>query len=106
MDERNLEGRKMQQVQASVEDGVLVLCNVNEEQVQTGVEAGEISTINVTIEVDLQKTIEIIMEQENVTFTSMPQQENEDEDVIGHVDIDASDIELNLQSFYPPIFSI
>jgi hypothetical protein len=72
MDERNLEGRKMQQVQASVEDGVLVLCNVNEEQVQTGVEAGEISTINVTIEVDLQKTIEIIMEQENVTFTSMP----------------------------------
>jgi hypothetical protein len=33
MDEGDLEGRKMQQVQAKVEDGALALCNVNEEQV-------------------------------------------------------------------------
>ncbi len=71
-----------------------------------GVEVGETSTTNLTIEVDLQKTIEMIVEQENVVIALAPQQENENEHVIGHVDIDACDIELNLQSFYPPILSI
>ncbi len=69
MDEGNLEGRKMQQVQSSVEDGALTLCNVNEEQMQMGVEVEETSTRDVvTIEFDLQKIIEMIVEQENVAF--------------------------------------
>ncbi len=68
MNQRGLEGWKMQRhMQVSVEDGALVLCNVNEEQVQVSVEIGETSIANlVTIEIDLQKIIEMIMEQENV----------------------------------------
>jgi hypothetical protein len=54
-------------MQASVEDGALAQCNVNEEQVQVSVEIGETFTIDLAIiEVDMQKTIEIIVEQENV----------------------------------------
>jgi hypothetical protein len=79
--EEGLEGWKMQKhMQANVEDGALTLCNVNEEQVQMIVEVGEASTTNLaTIEVDLQKTIEMIVEQENVVFASM---QKEDEHVI------------------------
>jgi len=74
----------------SVKDGALAQCNVNEEQVQASVEVKETSTINLaTIEVDLQKTIEMIVEQENVVL--VPELE-EDEYVIRHVEIDASDI--------------
>jgi S-adenosylmethionine hydrolase len=72
MDEGDLEGKKMQQVQASVEDGALAPCNVKEKQVQMGVEVGETSTTNLTIEVDLQKTIEMIVEQENVVIALAP----------------------------------
>jgi hypothetical protein len=54
------------------------------------VEVGETSIADLaTIEVDLQKTIEMIMEQENVALASKPK---EHEHAIGHVDIDASDI--------------
>ncbi len=57
----------------SVEDGALAPCNVDEEQVQVHLEVGETSITNfVTIEVDLQKTIETIVEHENVTFVLMP----------------------------------
>jgi len=50
----------------NVEDGALALCNVNEEQVQTGVEVEETFAKDViTIEVNLQKTIEMIMEQKH-----------------------------------------
>ncbi len=49
----------------------------------------------VRIEVDLHKTIEMIVEQENVTLFLVLEQDNENEHVIKHVDIDASDI-LNL----------
>jgi hypothetical protein len=67
-------------MQVNVEDGALTSCNVNEEQIQAIVEVGEASIANlVAIEVDLQKTIEIIAEQKNVTFASM---RKEDEHVI------------------------
>jgi hypothetical protein len=70
MNERGLEGWKMQKhVQVSVEDCALAQCNVNEEQMQANVEVGETFTTNlVTIEVDMQKTIEMIVEQENVVL--------------------------------------
>jgi hypothetical protein len=71
--EEGLEVWKMQKhVHLNVEDGALVPCNVNEEQVQTNVEVGETLTINLsTIEIDLQKTIEMIMEQKYVAFASV-----------------------------------
>jgi len=70
----------------NVEDGALVSCNVNEEQVQMNVEVGETSIANLAIiEVDLQKTIEMIMEEENIIFALM---QEEDEHVIRHVEID------------------
>ncbi len=60
-------------MQANVEDGALALCNVNEKQVQMGVEVRETSTRDVvTIEIDLQKNIEMIVEQENVAFALTP----------------------------------
>jgi hypothetical protein len=95
-----LEGWKMQKhVQMSVEDGALAQCNVNEEQVQANVELRETSTINLaTIEVDLQKTIEMIMEQENVVLVS---ELEEDEHVIRHVEIDASDILILTYNLLP-----
>ncbi len=87
MSEVGLEGGKMQvHIWVSVEDSALALCNVNEEQVQTNVE------------VDLQKTIEMIMEQENVTFTSMLQ---EYEHVIGHVEIDVGEIFILTYNLLP-----
>ncbi len=91
MNEGGLDGWKMQKhVEANVEDGALALCNVNEEQVQASVEVGEASRIDlVTIEVDLQKTIDIIVEQENVVIASVLE---ENEHVIGHVEIDVDDI--------------
>jgi hypothetical protein len=56
-------------MQANVEDVALVPCNINEKQMQLDVEVGKTSSIDLaTIEVDLQKTIEMIVEQENVTF--------------------------------------
>jgi len=74
MNKGGLERWKMQKcVQTNVEDGALALCNVNDKQVQMSVEVGETSIANlVTIEVDLQKTIEMIMEQENVALASKP----------------------------------
>jgi hypothetical protein len=59
MSERGLEAWKMQKhMQASVEDGALAQCNVNEEQVQMSVEVGETFTIDLaTIEVDMQKLL-------------------------------------------------
>ncbi len=57
----------------NVEDGALAQCNVNEEQVQASVEAGETSTTNLaTIEIDLQNIIEMIVEQENVALALEP----------------------------------
>jgi hypothetical protein len=55
MSEGGLKGWNMQKhVQASVEDGALVQCNVNEKQLQASVEVGKTSTIDfATIEVDL-----------------------------------------------------
>jgi hypothetical protein len=59
-------------MQVNVEDGALTSCKVNEEQVQAIVEVGEASIANlVVIEIDLQKTIEMIAKQENVIFASM-----------------------------------
>ncbi len=73
MSEGGLEGWKMQKhMQVNGEDGILALCNVNEEQVQASVEVGETCTTNLaTIEVYLQKTIEMIVVEENVAFVSV-----------------------------------
>ncbi len=100
MNEGGLEGWKMQKhMQVNVEDGALALCNVNEEQVQVNVEVGENSIANLaTIEIDLQKIIEMIVEQENVALISKPE---EDEHVIGHVEIDASDILILTYNLLP-----
>ncbi len=58
-----------EQMQVSVEDSPLAQCNVNEEKMQAIVEVGEIATTDLaTIQVDLQKTIEMLVEQENVIF--------------------------------------
>ncbi len=84
----------------NVENGALAPCNVNEEQVQASVEVGETSTTNfTTIEIDLQKTIGIIVEQKNVTFISKPK---EDERFIRHVEIDACDIFILIIINHPP----
>jgi hypothetical protein len=69
MSEGGLEAWKMQNhMQVNIENGSLAQCNVNEEQVQViSVEIGETFTIDLAmIEVDMQKIIEIIAEQENM----------------------------------------
>ncbi len=82
-------------MQANVENGALAPCNVIEEQVQA---SGETSTSNlIIIEVDLQKTIEMIMEQENVVVSEV----EEDEHVIGHVEIDVGDIFILTYNLLP-----
>jgi hypothetical protein len=100
MNEGSLKGWKMQKhVQANVEDGALVSCNVNEEQVQMNVEVKETSIANLTIiEVDLQKTIKIIMEEKNVALALV---QEEDEHVIGHVQINVNDIFILTYNLLP-----
>jgi hypothetical protein len=100
MSEGGLEGWKMQKhMQANIEDGALAPHNVNEEQVQTSVEIGETFTIDLaTIEVDLQKTIEMIVEEENVALVSV---QEEDEHVIRHVEIDVGDILILTYNLLP-----
>ncbi len=52
--------------------GALASSEMNEEWVQASVEVGKTYIIDVVrIEVDLHKTIEMIVEQENVTFFKM-----------------------------------
>ncbi len=76
--------------------GVLVSSEINKEQVQAIVDVGETSMANVSrIEIDLQKTITMIVKQKIVGPLSMSKQDNEDEHVTTHADIDTSDI-LNL----------
>ncbi len=102
MNEGGLEGWKMlKHVQANVEDGALALCNVNEEQVQVSVKVGETFTTKLaTIEVDLQKTIDMILKQKNVIIASMLEENGH---VIKHVEIDVNDIfYLNLQFITHP----
>jgi len=91
MNEGGLEGWKMlKHVQANVEDGALALCNVNEEQVQVSVNVGETFTTKLaTIEVDLQKTIDMILKQKNVIIASVLEENGH---VIKHVEIDVNDI--------------
>jgi hypothetical protein len=72
-------------VQANVEDGALVPCNVHEKQVQMNVEVGKTSSIDLaTIEIDLQKPIQMIAKQQNVAFAFV---QKENEYVIRHVDM-------------------
>jgi len=64
--------------------------------VQANVEVGETYIVDVAkIEVDLQTIIEMIVEQKIIILVSMQEQDNEDEHVITHVDIDVGEI-LNL----------
>jgi hypothetical protein len=86
-------------MQTNVEDGALAQCNVNEKQVQASVEVGETFTIDLaTIEIDMQKTIEFIVEQENIVFAPEPK---EDEHVIRHVEIDVGDIFILTYNLLP-----
>jgi hypothetical protein len=57
-------------VQLSVEDvDALVLSEMHEEQAQASVEVGETSITDVIrIEVDLHKTIKMIVEEKNITL--------------------------------------
>ncbi len=83
----------------NVEDGGLAKCNVNEDQVQAIVEVKETSTIDLaTIEVNMQKTIEMIVEQENVTLVL---ELEEYEHVIGDVEIDVGDIFILTYNLLP-----
>jgi hypothetical protein len=75
---------------------VLVSSEINKEQVQVVVDVGETFAADVSrIEIDLQKNNTMIVKQKIVTPLSMSKQDNEDEHVIVHVDINTSDI-LNL----------
>ncbi len=66
---------------------------------QVSVKVEETSITNLaTIEIDLQKIIEMIVEQENVVLVSKPK---EDEHVIGYVEIDASDIFILTYNLLP-----
>jgi hypothetical protein len=63
------------------------------------VEVGETSIANLAIiEIDLQKTIKMIVEQENVTLVLEPK---EDEHVVRHVEIDVSDIFILTYNLLP-----
>jgi len=74
----------------NVEDVVtLVPSQIVEEQVQVGEDIGETSATNVDrIKVDLEKTILMIKEQENVVHVLVLEQENVNEDVELHAHID------------------
>jgi hypothetical protein len=84
-------------VYVGVEDVVTLVPNeIVEKQVQMGEDIGETSIINIDrIEVDLEKTILMIEEQENVILTPMSEQENANEVVEPHANIDGGDI-LNI----------
>jgi hypothetical protein len=84
-------------MQLNVEDvGALALSEMNEEQAQASVEVGKTSIADVImIEVDLHKTIEMIVEKKNVILYLVQTQNNKNEHVIKHVDMNACDI-LNL----------
>jgi hypothetical protein len=57
----------------NVENGALALYNVNEEQMQVSVKLGETFITNlITIKIDLQKIIDMIVEQENVVISLEP----------------------------------
>jgi hypothetical protein len=57
----------------NVENGALALYNVNEEQMQVSVKLGEtFITDLITIKIDLQKIIDMIVEQENVVISLEP----------------------------------
>jgi uncharacterized protein (DUF1786 family) len=76
MNEEDLETRLMkQQVQVDVEDvGALTLNENIEKQMQVGVDVGETSTTYVNkIEVEFQKIIDMIEEQEIVVPSAMPE---------------------------------
>jgi hypothetical protein len=61
MNERGLEGRKMQKM--NVDDGALAHCNVNEKQMQSSDEVGETFTTDLaSIEITLQKMIKMTVE--------------------------------------------
>ncbi len=78
-----------QQTQVGVKNVVALALNGNvEEQVQARVDVGETSTIDVSkIEVELQKPINMIEEQESVVPNAMLEQNN----VQPHVEIDGGD---------------
>ncbi len=87
MNEGDLEARMMgQHTQANVQDVIALAPNeIVEEQMQVGENIGETSMADANrIVVNLEKTILMIEEQENVVPTPMPEQENANEVVEPH----------------------
>jgi hypothetical protein len=106
--ERDLEaGMVGQEMQISTENVVtLVAPEIVQEQVQVGGDVGETYVAN-KIEVDLEKTILMIEIQENVVPILVLEEENTNEDVELHAQIDGSDILNFLYNLVPyPSFQV
>ncbi len=99
MNERHLEAKVMGQ-QTGVEDVVPFVPSeiVEEEQMEVGEDVGEISNGDFEqIEMDLEITILMIKDQENVVLAiPLPKKNNANEDVEPHAHIDGGDIAIEL----------
>ncbi len=73
MSEEDLETRVIKQVQIIVEDVTTLIPNGNiDEQVQTHVDIGETSMVDISkIEVELQKTIDMVEKQKYIVLGAM-----------------------------------
>ncbi len=101
--ERHLKARVMGQ-QMNVENVVPLVPSefVEEEQMETGENIGETSKGNVDkIEMDLERTILMIEDQENVVHVvPILEQKNANEDIEPHVHIDGGRIAIELHLLY------
>jgi hypothetical protein len=99
MNERHLEANVMGQ-QAGVKDVVPLVPSdiVEEEQVEVGEDVGKTpKRKSDQIEMDLERTVLMVKEQENVIFVvPLPEQENANEDGELHAHIDGGDITIEL----------
>jgi len=97
------------EMQVSIEDvATLVAPKIVQEQVQASGDVGETSVVDAKkIEVDLEKTILMIERQENVIPTLVLEEENTNEYIEPHAQIDGSDILNFLYNLLPhPSFQV
>jgi hypothetical protein len=99
-------GHEMQVLAKNVD--TLVTHEIVQEQVQIGGDVGEASTVDAyRIEVDLEKTILMIEIQKNVVPILVSKEENTNEDVEPHAQIDGNDILNFLYNLLPhPSFQV
>jgi hypothetical protein len=90
-------------MQVSIEDvATLVAPKIVQQQVQVGGDVGETSVANVDkVEADLEKNILMIKKQEDVIPLLMLEEENTNEDVKPHAQIDGGYILNFLYNFLP-----